>query len=133
MPLLQTPPTQLGAVAGHTWPHVSRSAVAKSRRASNKVQNLHRTHQALRCWSSSQGVQGAHVVAVATVVHVIVHVCLASGAGGKCAIQRARQRLEPRFGGARRITISAEAGVVGLADAMRIAGICEAAGIKSGL
>ncbi len=72
------------------------------------------------------GMQRAHIVAVAAVVHIIVHVGLTAGAGGKRAVQRPRQRLEPRLGGAGRITVPAEAGVVGLADAVRVAGICAA-------
>ena len=76
-------------------------------------------------------VQRAHIVAVAAVVRVIVNVSLTAGAGGKRAVQRPRQRLEPRLGGARRITIPAEAGVVGLADTVRVAGVCAAGGSRS--
>ena len=119
---LQTPLLQKGSVVEHTWrrasPRVSGPGGGVAGRA--------------RAAGAPVAGPGAHVAAVAAVVDVGDQVGLAAGAGGVGAVQRAGQRLQPGRWRARRVAVAAEAGVVGLANAVQVAGLCARAGPRGG-
>jgi hypothetical protein len=110
---LQTPLLQKGSAVEHTW-----------RRGSPRVSICMGGGAHARAAGAPMAGPGAHVAAVAAVVDVSDQVGLAAGAGRVGAVQRAGQRLQPGRRRARRVAVAAEAGVVGLADAVQVARLC---------